>query len=71
LIAIANDRGKRGHDSRLGESSTGCIQARALFAERSIVCPVSMMILFNITAFQARRIVVMNRFFVCGPFCFR
>jgi hypothetical protein len=55
----------------LGESSARNIQPGALFAERPVIRAVSVMILRDIVAFHARRVVVVNGFFICGLFRFR
>jgi hypothetical protein len=59
------------HSGRFGESPPGGIQSGALFAERPIICPITMMIFFDQAAFQAGRIVVVNHLVVCARFGFR
>jgi hypothetical protein len=59
------------HHGWLGESPARGIQSGALFAQGSIIRAVALMILGDIVAFHARRVVVVNGFFVCGLFRFR
>jgi hypothetical protein len=66
-----NSPSKIHHPGWLGESSTRGIQAGAFFAEETIIRAVSVMILRDIVAFHARRVVVVNGLFICALFRFR
>jgi hypothetical protein len=59
------------YHGRLGESPARCIQSGALFAEGPIIRAIALMIPGNIIAFHARRVVVVNGYFICGLFRFR